>query len=63
MTRGSIAKAVRLQKEAHPERFCTQRDCLHRAPCPKLGHHVVVQPQPVAVLLDKAKDILGGIER
>lgn len=30
MTHGSVAKKVRLEKEAHPERFCSRRECLWR---------------------------------
>ncbi len=35
MSHNSTAKAVRLDKEARPERYCIVRTCLHRAPCPK----------------------------
>lgn len=42
LTRGSVAKSVRLEKEAHPERFCKDSKCLWRVPtregdqpCPK----------------------------
>lgn len=31
----STAKAVRLAKELHPERYCIVPQCLHRTPCPK----------------------------
>ena len=30
MTHGSVAKAVRLNKEKHPQRYCTVHDCLYR---------------------------------
>ena len=30
MSRRSVAKAVRLNKEKHPERYCTARGCLWR---------------------------------
>ncbi len=45
-THGSVAKAVRLDKEAHPERYCPVRNCLWRVltrdgqydrPCRKHG--------------------------
>jgi hypothetical protein len=45
-THGSVAKQVRLDKEAHPERFCPARGCLWRVldrdgqyigPCGKHG--------------------------
>jgi hypothetical protein len=40
MTHGSVAKAVRLSKEKHPEQFCPVPNCLWRTkgdytPCPK----------------------------
>jgi len=35
MSHNSTAKAVRLAKEKHPERYCINRGCLYRAPCPK----------------------------
>jgi hypothetical protein len=38
MTHGSVAKKVRLSKEAHPERFCSAKGCLWRVSsgkCPK----------------------------
>lgn len=36
----SVAKSVRLQKEKHPERYCSAKNCLWRTeggtkPCPK----------------------------
>ena len=41
-TRGGVAKRVRLDKEAHPENYCTNANCLWRTkshdgfkPCPK----------------------------
>jgi hypothetical protein len=33
MSRNATAKAIRLAKEAHPERYCTLTKCLRRAPC------------------------------
>jgi hypothetical protein len=38
MTHGSVAKKVRLRKEAHPEEFCSAGGCLWRVSsgkCPK----------------------------
>ena len=32
MNRDSVAKRVRLEKEAHPERFCPVAGCLWREP-------------------------------
>lgn len=48
MTRGTVAKKVRLEREAHPERFCARKDCLWRlngVPCPKHGQ--IRQQRPV----------------
>jgi hypothetical protein len=38
MTHRSVAARVRLEKESHPERFCSERACLWRTtarPCPR----------------------------
>lgn len=39
-THGSVAKSVRLAKEAHPERYCADKRCLWRTDntyCPRHG--------------------------
>jgi hypothetical protein len=33
MNRNATAKAIRLAKEAHPERYCEHSKCLRRSPC------------------------------
>ncbi len=38
MSHNSTAKAVRLRKAERPELYCINRECLHRAPCPKHGN-------------------------
>lgn len=55
MNRDSVAKRVRLEKEAHPERFCPVAGCLWRTtimgklePCRK-------HPGLVAMMIPKAE--------
>lgn len=48
MTRGSVAASARRRKEAHPEQYCTARNCLwrivtERGPSPCMKHPV---PEP-----------------
>lgn len=55
------AMAARLNKEAHPERFCPDERCLWRlssGPCPKHqgGPHTLPWPEPVLELCELCED-------